>query len=78
MGAMYHVIEFVEDWRADLERAPGQPLERVLLRRGTRRRAQVRPHVVERRGGPVEAADLLFENGAATRDVPFACITFPD
>jgi hypothetical protein len=78
MGAMYHVIEFVENWWAELERAPGQPLERVLLRRGARRRAQVRPHVVARRGGPVEAADLLFEDGTATRDVPFACITFPD
>ncbi len=75
---MYHVIEFVNDWWADLERGPGQPLEQVLLRRGTRRRAQIRPYVIERADGPVEAADLFFEDGTATRGVPFASIKFPD
>ncbi len=76
---MYHLIEFVADWWADLERGPRQPLEQVLIRRGARRRAQVRPHVVEREGEPpVETADLFFEDGTATRGVPFAAITFPD
>jgi hypothetical protein len=75
---VYHVIEFVSPWWADLERSRVQPLERVLLPRGTRRRAQVRPHVVEGAGGPVEVADLFFEDGTAARGVPFCCFSFLD
>jgi hypothetical protein len=32
--------------------------------------------VVEAAGGPVEVADLFFEDGTATRNVPFAWFTF--
>jgi len=75
---MYHVIEFLTDQWVDLERSAAHPLERVLLRRGSRRRAQVRPHIIETESGPVEAADLFFEDGTATRDVPFATIVFAE
>lgn len=73
---MFHVIEFLTDQWVDLERSAAHPLERVLVRRGSRRRAQLRPHVIETEPGPVEAADLFFEDGTATRDVPFAVLAF--
>jgi hypothetical protein len=75
---MYHTIEFNADLWLDLERSPRQPLERVQLRRGTRRRAQLRPHVVETPTGPVEAADLFFEDGTAIRGVPFSAFCFAE
>jgi hypothetical protein len=73
---MYHTIQFAFDLWVDLEVSPKQPLERLLLRRGTRVIAQLRPHVVETAGGPVEVADLFFEDGTATRGIPFACFSF--
>jgi hypothetical protein len=75
---MYHIIEFADDMWADLERSPKQPLERVQLRRGARMGAQIRPHVVETLAGPVEMADLFFEDGTAARNVPFCRFTFAD
>jgi hypothetical protein len=73
---MYHSIAFAMDLWVDLEVSPKQPLERLFLRRGTRVLAQLRPHVVETAGGPVEVADLFFEDGTATRGIPFACFSF--
>ena len=73
---MYHLIEFAVAFPADLEVSSKQPLERTVLQAGTRRRAQVRPHVVETDEGPVEVADLFFEDGTATRRVPFAFFAF--
>ena len=73
---MYHLIEFAGAFPADLEVSPKHPLERTVLQAGTRRRAQVRPHVVETDEGPVEVADLFFEDGTATRQVPFAFFAF--
>jgi hypothetical protein len=73
---MYHTIEFAVEFTADLEISPKHPLERMLLRRGTRLKAQIKPYVVESEDGPVEVADLFFEDGAATRTVPFANFSF--
>jgi hypothetical protein len=73
---MYHTIEFAVDFLADLEISPKLRLERLLLRKGTRLQAQIRPSVVEGEDGPVEVADLFFEDGTATRTVPFACFSF--
>ncbi len=73
---MYHTIEFGVEFQADLEVSPKQPLERVRLRKGDRLRAQVKPYVAETAGGPVEVADLFFEDGTATRRVPFANFAF--
>ena len=75
---MYHLIEFAVAFPADLEVSSKQPLERTVLQAGTRRRAQVRPHVVETDEGPVEVADLFFEDGTAARAVPFASFAFTD
>jgi hypothetical protein len=73
---MYHRIKFAADRWVDLEISPRHHLERLLLCAGVPVLAQIRPHVVEEVDGPVEAADLFFEDGTATRDVPFACFSF--
>jgi hypothetical protein len=75
---MYHTIEFAADLWVDLETSPRHRLARLLLRRGTRLPAQVRPYVVEAAEGPVETADLFFADGTAARGVPFACFCFVD
>jgi hypothetical protein len=75
---MYHTIEFSVDFMADLEISRKHPLERVRIRKGTQVRAQVKPYVVETEEGPVETADLFFEDGTTTRMVSFACFSFLD
>jgi hypothetical protein len=71
-----HTIRFAVAFVADLEVSPKQPLERLRIRQGQCFKAQVRPHLTETAEGPVEAADLFFEDGTATRNVPFAYFTF--
>ncbi|MFM7148775.1 MAG: hypothetical protein ACKO23_02935 [Gemmataceae bacterium] len=72
----YHIIEFSRDLKIELERGPGRYLESVLLRKGTRRRALVRPQVIDIDGHLWEVADLFFDNGTITRTIPFAAICF--
>jgi hypothetical protein len=73
---MYHTIEFTKDLVFDLEISPRHRLEKVLISRGTRLQAQLKPYAVEGRGGPVEVADLFFVDGTTTRMVPFECFSF--
>ena len=75
---MFHTIEFAADFTVDLEVSRKHPLERLLLKKGTRRRVQIRPYVAESTKGPVEVADLFFEDGTTARMVPFACFAFVD
>ncbi len=75
---MYHTIEFGVDFTVDLQISPRHPLERLLVRKGTRVRAQLKPYVVETPQGPAEVADLFFEDGSATRGVSFGCFEFVD
>jgi hypothetical protein len=75
---MYHTIEFAVDLHIALARSPRDRLERVLLRRGDRVPAQLHPHVTESDYGPVEVADLFFEDGTAVHNVPYACVRFLD
>jgi hypothetical protein len=75
---MYHTIEFAVEFTADLEISPKHYLERLLIRKGTQVRVQIRPHVLETADGLVEVADLYFEDGTATRSVPFAWFAFAD
>ncbi len=75
-SAVYHTNEFGVEFLIDLEVSRRQPLERVRLRKGDRLRAQVKPYVAEAADGPVEVADLFFEDGTGTRRVPFACFAF--
>ena len=73
---MYHTIKFRTECLVDLEVSRKQPLERVLIRSGKGLRAQLKPYVVETESGPVEVADLFFEDGTTVRTVPFACFAF--
>jgi hypothetical protein len=73
---MYHTLESLSEFTIDLEISPKHPLERLRIRRGTHLRAQLRPHVVERDGVPVEVADLYLEEGTVIRAVPFALFRF--
>jgi hypothetical protein len=74
----YHVIEFVEDSKVDLERAGGQHPEQVLLQRGAWHRARIRPRVIQSDKWLVEVADLTFEDGTVARGVPFAAFAFAE
>jgi hypothetical protein len=73
---VYHTIEFAIEFEAALEVSRKRPLERAWIRKGDRLKAQLRPHVVETEDGPVEVADLYFEDGTTTRNVPFVSFAF--
>jgi hypothetical protein len=73
---MYHTLKFAVEFTADLEISPRHHLERLLIKAGTQLQAQIKPYVVETDDGPVEVADLFFEDGTATRQVPFEWFTF--
>ena len=75
---MYHTVEFADDLMVDVETSPKHPLEQLRIGKGTRLRAQIKPYVVETDDGPVEVADLFFEDGTATRQVRFECFSFVD
>jgi hypothetical protein len=75
---MYHTIEFTDELTVDLETSPKQWLERMLIRRGTRLQAQIKPYVMETDSGPVEVADLYFADGTTTRKVRFESFRFVD
>lgn len=75
---MYHIIEFTTDWYAEVEHGPGEPVTQVLLRRGTRWRAEARPRILETGPCPIEAADLQFEDGSVARGVRYSAFTFVD
>jgi hypothetical protein len=73
---MYHTIEFHEALTVDLEISPKHHLERLSLKAGTRLQAQIRPYVLETEDGLVEVADLFFDDGTATRQIPFEAFSF--
>ena len=75
---MYHTIEFGTEILADLERSSKHPLERIRIRKSTRLKAQIKPYVAEGKKGPVEVADLFFEDGSVTRMVPFRFFSLVD
>ena len=75
---MYHLIEFNTAFTADLEVPPKDRLERLRVRKGTRAYVCLRPYVVETVGQLEEVADLFFEDGTVTRQVPFAWFRFAD
>jgi hypothetical protein len=75
---MYHTIKFRVKRRVDLEVSKKHALESVLIKAEIPMRAQIKAYVVETKNGPVEVADLFFEDGTATRAVPFAVFSFVD
>jgi hypothetical protein len=75
---MYHSIEFERDLLAELD-VPGEGrTPRVQIDKGTRLKAEIRPYVVESVLGPIEAADLLLEDGTIAHSVAFASFRFLD
>ena len=75
---MYHTIEFMIDSTINVEVSPKHWLERVLVRKGTLRQAQIQPYVIETQDGPVEVADLFFDDGTNTRRLRFEYFAFVD
>lgn len=75
---MYHTVEFRLDFMLDLETSPKNYLQQLNIKQGERLKAQLKPYVVETPDGPVEVADLYFEDGATARAVVFACFSFVD
>lgn len=75
---MYHTIQFAKEMTVNLERNNSRYLERVRLSPGERRRAQVKPYVIETQMGPMEVADLFFDDDAVARGVRFSCFCFVD
>lgn len=75
---MFHLIEFDEALTLDLEVSRKQPLERISVAKGTRRRVQLRPYVLETTDGLIEVADLYFEDGTASRAVRFDSFSFAE
>jgi hypothetical protein len=75
---MFHTIEFANDFLFDVEVANKHRLERMLIHKGSRFNVQLRPYVVDTMDGPVEVADLFFQDGTAARGVRFECFGFVD
>jgi hypothetical protein len=75
---MLHTIEFRVSGLVQLE-MPGKVMPvQVLMERGTRVRARIKPYVIESDKGPIEVADLLSDDGSAARAVRFAHFRFID
>ena len=66
---MPRVIEFIQDWFAEVESAPGR-LRQVAFRRGTKILAVVCPILAPAERAP--AADLRLSDGTTARGVPLA------
>jgi hypothetical protein len=75
---MFHTLVFHCELLVDLAVSPRKPLERLLLKKGARIDAEVKPYVVETADGLVEVADLFFPDGTSTSAIPFACFSFVD
>jgi hypothetical protein len=75
---MYHTVTFPGGLVLDREVSRKQPLDQVRIRAGECLRVQLKPYVVESPDGPMEVADLFFEDGGTARGVPFAFFSFTD
>jgi hypothetical protein len=73
---MYHLIEFNAEFLADLEISPKQRMEWLRIQRGMRVHVGLRPYVIESVSGPIEVADLYFDDGTVSREVPFERFRF--
>jgi hypothetical protein len=73
---MFHLIEFNTGFTVDIEVSPKHRLEWLRIQKGMRAYVGLRPHVVETARGPVEVADLYFEDGTVTRRVRFKQFRF--
>jgi hypothetical protein len=77
-NAMYHDIEFRLKAVAAVETDGTGRKQQVVIKPETRLRAHIKPYVVDSDFGPVEVADLFFEDGTVARGVRFASFSFLD
>jgi hypothetical protein len=77
-ATVYHTIEFNADFTLDLVISRKLPLERVLIAKGSRLKAEIKPYVIEEENRPIEVADLFFEDGTTAPCVKFAWFEFVD
>ena len=75
---MFHKIEFRLRGVAELETTGRSNLEQLVIKQGTRLKAEIRPYVLETKRGPVEVADLVLEDGSIARAVRYATFSFVD
>jgi hypothetical protein len=75
---MYHTIRFVVARNLDIQVTRRDRLELARVNIGTVCRAQIKPYVLFAHDGPVEMADLFFEDGTQALEVRFADFTFGD
>jgi hypothetical protein len=69
---MPEVIEFVNDWFAEVEGSPGR-LNQVAFRKATSLRAEI--HLLAKGGGrPAEVVNLRFADGTTALDTPLSRI----
>jgi hypothetical protein len=73
---MYHPIEFCRDFITDLEISPKHRLERLRIRKGMRVYASLHASIVETDEGPVEVADLHFDDGTVARQIRYEQFSF--
>jgi hypothetical protein len=76
---VYQTIEFADNMVIDIEVSAKKGLiDQLLIERGCRLSARIKPYVVETADGPVEVADLFIADGTASRRVPCACFRIVD
>jgi hypothetical protein len=75
---MLHTIEFCADFVADLEISPKHRLEQLRIRKGTQAQVELRPYALETPDGPIEVADIRWQDGSRTRAVPYLRFCFVD
>jgi hypothetical protein len=75
---MYHFIEFATEHITNLEVCPNYRVEGLVIRKSDVLQAKIKPYVVETAHGPVEVADLYFDDGTTAFEVPFVCFRFVD
>jgi len=75
---MYHTIKFKVEMMVELGPSSQDSTGLLVFHEGTVRQAQIRPYVIEEEGGPVEVADLYFEDGTAAAGVHYEWFSFVD
>jgi hypothetical protein len=73
---VFHTIEFRAGFTADVAVSARQRLERVRIRKGTQVCVHLMPRIIETTQGPVETADICFEDGSVAHAVPFEVFRF--
>jgi len=71
-----HTIEFRQAVVTEVDRPEYRYQQRIVINQGTRLHVQLKPYVAESPKGPVEVADLYFEDGGIAHAVQFAAFRF--